>query len=72
VKRRPRRSEPGTTHRVHTEAEIDAMADDGRLTRIAMRMAIKAGVDWSSIDGEQQDEWHEDAIQRLRAGTVGS
>jgi hypothetical protein len=72
AKRRPRRSEPGATNRAHTEAEIDDMANDGRLTAIAMRMAIAAGVDWPSLDGEEQDEWHEEAIQRLRTGTMRS
>lgn len=64
--RRPRTSEPGTTDRVHTEAEIDTLADDGRLTGIAMRLAIDAGVDWPSLNGEEQDEWHEVAIEKLR------
>lgn len=65
-------SEPGTTDRANTEDEIDAMADDGRLTGIAMRMAIAAGVDWTSLDGEEQDGWHEQAIQRLRDGSDGA
>lgn len=49
-----------------TEAQIDAMANDGRLTRLAMQLAIDAGADWPSLDGEAQDAWHERAIDHLR------
>lgn len=49
-----------------TEREIDEMSNDGRLTAIAMRMAIDAGADWPSLNAEAQDAWHERAIERLR------
>lgn len=50
------------------EAEIDAMADDGRLGAVAKRLAIAAGADWPSLDGDAQDAWHERAIEYIRAG----
>jgi hypothetical protein len=51
-----------------SEDEIDAMADDGRLGVIAKRLAIEANHDWSSLDGDDQDAWHERAIDLLRSG----
>lgn len=53
-----------------TETQLDAMSNDGRLSSIAMRLAIDAGNDWPSLNGEEQDEWHETAIRRLRAGEI--
>lgn len=49
-------------------AEIDDMANDGRLTQVAVRLAIDAGADWPSLDGDAQDAWHERAIEHLRGG----
>lgn len=43
------------------------MADDGRLGALAKHLAIAAGADWPSLDGEAQDAWHEAAIAKLRA-----
>lgn len=48
------------------EDEIDEMSNDGRLTALAMSMAIDAGADWPSLNGEAQDQWHERAIEKLR------
>lgn len=53
-----------------SEEEIDDLANDGRLTRIAMRLAIDAGADWPSLDAEAQDAWHDTAIRRLRLGKI--
>lgn len=52
------------------EAEIDEMDTDGRLTALAMTMAIDAGVDWPSLDGDAQAAWHERAVERLRGTDV--
>lgn len=49
------------------EDEIDEMAGDGRLTAIAQHLAIEAGCDWPSLDGDAQDAWHERAIDHVRA-----
>lgn len=49
-----------------TEREIDEMANDGSLSTMAMWMAIDAGIDWPSLDGEAQDAWHEAAIAKLK------
>ena len=51
-----------------TEARLDEMANEGRLTPIAMHLAIDAGADWPSLTGEEQDAWHEFAIRQLRDG----
>lgn len=48
------------------EGRLDAMANDGRLTALAQAMAIEAGADWPSLDGDAQDTWHERAIERVR------
>lgn len=53
-----------------TEAKLDALANDGTLGRIAKRLAIEAGVDWPSLDGDAQDVWHEHAIEALRSGEI--
>lgn len=53
-----------------TEDQIDAMSNDGRLSRIAMRLAIDAGNDWPSLNRDEQDDWHERAIERLRNGEI--
>lgn len=50
--------------------EIDEMDNDGRLTALAMTMAIDAGADWPSLDGDAQAAWHERAIERLRGTDV--
>lgn len=50
-----------------SEQEIDEMADDGRLGALARELAIAAGNDWPSLNGEEQDAWHEAAIAKLRA-----
>lgn len=50
-----------------SEDEIDDMANDGRLTQVAMRLAIDGGVDWPSLDGDAQDAWCERAIEHLRS-----
>jgi hypothetical protein len=55
-----------------TEAKLDALANDGTLGRIAMRLAIDAGADWPSLDGDAQDAWHERAIEMLRAGEINA
>lgn len=44
------------------------MASDGRLGALAKWLAIQAGADWPSLDGEAQDAWHERAIEQLRSG----
>lgn len=62
-----RRPKPKLGRRLYSEAQIDAMANDGSLNQMAMGMAIDAGLDWPSLDGEAQDEWNERAIDRLRA-----
>jgi hypothetical protein len=49
------------------ERKLDAMADDGTLGAFAQHLAILAGADWPSLDGDAQDAWHEAAIERLRA-----
>jgi hypothetical protein len=54
--------------RKYTESQLDAIANDGRLGILAKRIAIESGADWPSLDGEAQDEWHEEALRRLRAG----
>lgn len=51
-----------------TEDELDEMASDGRLGALAKWLAIQAGADWPSLDGEAQDAWHERAIEQLRSG----
>lgn len=56
----------GSTRSV--EGKLDAMANDGRLTAMAQAMAIEAGVDWPSLDGNAQDAWHERVIERVRFG----
>ena len=38
---------------------------------VAKRLAIEAGADWPSLDGEAQDAWHERAIEHVRSGSVG-
>ena len=48
------------------EAKLDAMASDGRLSRLAMQLAIDAGADWPSLDGDAKDAWHERAIEQVR------
>lgn len=53
-----------------TEDKLDALSNDGTLARIAMRLAIGAGIDWPSLNGDEQDEWHERAIELLRSGEV--
>lgn len=53
-----------------TEAQLDAMANEGRISPIAMRLAIDAGADWPSLDGDAQDAWHERAIDLLRSGEI--
>lgn len=53
-----------------TEAQIDTMADDDRLSGVARRLAADAGIDWSILDGDQQDAWHERAIVGLREGKI--
>lgn len=52
-------------HQTMTDKKIDAMADDGRLGALAKHLAIDAGEDWPSLDGEAQDAWHEAAIAKL-------
>lgn len=52
------------------ETEIDEMANDGRLGAIAKHLAIEAGCDWPSLNGEERDAWHERAIAKLRDGSV--
>lgn len=54
------------------EQYLDDLANDGRLGIVAKRIAIEAGNDWPSLNGDEQDEWHEEAIRRLRAGTEES
>jgi hypothetical protein len=49
-----------------SEKQIDAMADDGRLGALAAEMAIDAGADWPSLDGDAQDAWYQAAIDYLR------
>jgi hypothetical protein len=49
------------------EDEIDEMANDGRLTALARTMAVDAGADWPSLNGDAQDAWHERAIEHLRS-----
>ena len=51
-----------------SEQEIDEMTDDGRLGALAKHLAIDAGADWPSLDGDAQDAWHEAAIRKLRGG----
>jgi hypothetical protein len=53
-----------------TERQLDALADDGRLSNLAMRLAIDAGNDWPSLSGEAQDAWCELAIKKLRSGAL--
>ena len=53
-----------------TEPQLDAMANDGRLSSIAMRLAIDAGADWPSLGGDEQDAWHKIAIKHLRSGRI--
>lgn len=53
-----------------TEAQLDAMSNDGRLSSIAMRAAIDAGNDWPSLNGDEQDEWHKHVIRLLRSGEI--
>ena len=53
-----------------TESQLDTLSNDGRLSRIAMRLAIDAGNDWPRLDGDEQDEWHEHAIILLRSGEI--
>jgi len=55
-----------------TERQLDALSNDGRLSRIAMLLAIDAGNDWPSLDGDAQDEWCEHAIRLLRSGTINA
>jgi hypothetical protein len=43
------------------------MADDGRLSALAKRLAIDAGVDWPSLGEDEQDAWHEAAIAQVRS-----
>jgi hypothetical protein len=63
------RSRPGAVLAV-TQAQLDAMANDGRLSRLAMQMAIDAGNDWPSLDGDEQDAWAERAIRQIRSGHI--
>lgn len=56
---------------VDVEDEIDAMSNDGRLGAVAKRLAIEAGADWPSLDGEAQDNWHQRAIDHVRGIRVG-
>ncbi len=60
------RAELGARRRCHSEKEIDAMADDGRLNEMAMSLAIDAGADWTGLDGDTRDQWNERAIDLLR------
>ncbi len=52
------------------EREIDDMANDGTLGAVAKHLAIDAGADWPSLDGDAQDAWHERAIEHERARLV--
>lgn len=61
------RPKPKRGRRLYSETQIDAMANDGRLNRMAMQMAIDAGNDWVSLDDDARDEWNERAIDGLRA-----
>ena len=58
------------TRKPITERQLDAMSNDGRLSSIAMRLAIDAGNDWPGLNGDEQDEWHEHAIKLLRSGDL--
>jgi len=55
-----------------TEDEIDEMSNDGRLTALAQTMAIEAGADWPSLDGDAQDAWHERAIERVHGAAAAT
>lgn len=55
-----------------TESQLDAISNDGRLGRIAMRLAIDAGKDWPSLNGDEQDDWYELAIEKLRCGEISA
>lgn len=53
-----------------TERQLDSLANDGRLSAIAMWLAIQSGEDWPSLSGDERDKWHEYAIAKLRSGEV--
>jgi hypothetical protein len=53
-----------------TDAQLDVLANDGRLSRIAMRLAADAGESWPRLDSDAQDAWHERAIKLLRSGEI--
>lgn len=55
---------------IPSESDIDQLANDGRLGIITKRIAIEAGVDWTSLDPDEQDAWHERAIELLRIGAL--
>ena len=54
------------------ETELDEMTDDGRLGALAKHLAIVAGADWPSLDGDAQDAWHERAVEQVRKRAAGS
>lgn len=60
------RADLSTRRRCFSEREIDALANDGRLSEMAMSLAIDAGADWTSLDGDTKDRWGERAIALLR------
>jgi hypothetical protein len=62
-----KRPRPKLGRRRYSEEQIEAMANDGRLNRKAMALAIVAGQDWVSLDDEAKDDWNENAIEQLRS-----